>query len=114
MGQLLRYLRWWELEMNPAEGNVVHEVYEAEPVFSLQGKGVLFVFMLNPRPGARLTLGIPETMTGQFVNGETGQPVEAVRYDGVPGAPWDLMVPTEHPSVALILTGASREPSAPP
>ena len=114
MGQLLRDLRWWELEMNPAEGNVVHEIYEAEPVFSLQGKGVLFLFMLHPRPGARLTLGIPEPMTGQFVNGETGQPVEAVRYDGVPGAPWDLMVPTEHPSVALILTGASREPPAPP
>ena len=60
MGQLLRYLRWWELELNPVGGGVIRAVSGADTAYSFQGEGLLF-FVANPRPGARLTLRVPES-----------------------------------------------------
>ena len=110
---LLNDLEWADLTFvdGPAvPGSVLRAKRSLGVTFGLQAPGHFIVYMEDAGPGARLSLRLPERMTGEFFHAASGASLGrvSVRRDLGAPEPTTLDVPTGSDAILLVLRASGE------
>jgi hypothetical protein len=101
---LSRVQEWRDLRQvaRSGQGVMLLDADKVSWTYGWESDREMLVYVRQPRPGASLTLRLPETMVGALLDVETGAQLEPLRIEGRPPELTRLAIPTGR-AVALVL-----------
>jgi hypothetical protein len=86
------------------DGSMLRAAHGAAWTYALQARDRLVIYVGDPAPDAVLTLRLPGSMAGRFVDLDNGTTLSTVvRAGGEPWAAWDVKIPGGRPHVVLTM-----------